>query len=193
MGYNWQQGDTEFFIDKKDFKTVTKLISDTLGIDESRHVGDALFEVGWHAVIKDGNIVDLNMDGQRLDEEPKVFNAIAPYVKAGSYIELVGEDLFRFRFYFDGEKCIEQEPVKVEWVGGDGMVGAAGMKITCPNDASHDRFVTVVHVTEDWIVNSKGEFEEVFEGGGGEVVHGPHPDNMYTCATCGANCKTEEG
>ena len=29
------------------------------------------------------------------------------------------------------------------------------MKVTCPKDHKHDRFETVVHVTEDWVVNNE--------------------------------------
>lgn len=66
------------------------------------------------------------------------------------------------------------------------------MKITCPNDPEHVRFVTVVHVTEDWIVGPGGEFEEVFEGGMTEVVQGPNTGNMFTRTMCGATCEAKD-
>lgn len=31
------------------------------------------------------------------------------------------------------------------------------MTATCPNDPAHKRFVTVAHVTEDWMVDEHGE------------------------------------
>ena len=59
------------------------------------------------------------------------------------------------------------------------------MKATCPNNKDHKQFVTVVHVTEDWVVDENGNFLEVF-GEEGEVVHGPDTGNTWTCLECGA-------
>lgn len=59
------------------------------------------------------------------------------------------------------------------------------MKAICPNNPKHDRFVTVAHVTEDWIVDSEGNLVEVSDTGG-EVVAPPDPDNTWTCCGCGA-------
>jgi len=61
------------------------------------------------------------------------------------------------------------------------------MKATCPKDPNHNRFVTVAHVTEDWIVDEAGNFIELAgKGGESEVVHGPNPGNTWECAECGA-------
>ena len=40
--------------------------------------------------------------------------AIAPYVEAGSYIEMYGEDGDKWRYVFDGKTVKEVYP-KVEW------------------------------------------------------------------------------
>jgi hypothetical protein len=60
------------------------------------------------------------------------------------------------------------------------------MKARCPNDASHKRFVTTAHVTEDWIVDERGEFLELADDGVGEVVHKPDSGNTWTCVECNA-------
>ena len=60
------------------------------------------------------------------------------------------------------------------------------MKAKCPTDPSHKRFTTVTHVTEDWVVDENGEYVESADSGVGEVVHGPDPDNTWTCNECGA-------
>jgi hypothetical protein len=65
------------------------------------------------------------------------------------------------------------------------------IKATCPKDPSHDQFVTVAHVTEDWVVDSEGDFIEVHEGNQGEVVAKPHPDNTWQCLLCGTEAEVE--
>jgi len=66
------------------------------------------------------------------------------------------------------------------------------MKARCPKDPTHDQFVTVAHVTEDWVVTSEGDFLEVHEGSECEVVAKPNWDNTWTCAYCGAEAIKEE-
>ena len=31
------------------------------------------------------------------------------------------------------------------------------MKVTCPKNPAHNRFITVAHVTEDWVVDEYGD------------------------------------
>ena len=38
-----------------------------------------------------------------------MFDAIAPFVEAGSYIVMIGEDLSTWCLYFDGEHCTEED------------------------------------------------------------------------------------
>ena len=63
------------------------------------------------------------------------------------------------------------------------------MTATCPNDPAHKRFVTVAHVTEDWMVDEHGEFLEVLSGGPQEVLARPLADNCWSCKECGAAAK----
>jgi hypothetical protein len=59
---------------------------------------------------------------------------------------------------------------------------------TCPTDPAHARFITTVHVTEDWIVDRQGNWIETAEASG-EVSFGPDPGNIWTCADCGAQAE----
>ena len=59
----------------------------------------------------------------------------------------------------------------------------------CKNSPHHKKFVTVTHVTEDWIVDQNGDFIEIFENSETEVVHGPNKDNVWTCVDCGCEAK----
>ena len=63
------------------------------------------------------------------------------------------------------------------------------MSARCPKNPDHKKFVTVVHVTEDWIVDSEGDFLEVHSDG--EVTCRPDPGNTWTCHTCGAEAEVE--
>lgn len=58
------------------------------------------------------------------------------------------------------------------------------MFATCPNNPSHERFYTVAHVMEEWVVDPHGEFIE--SGGCIEVTHPPNIDNVWVCVECGA-------
>lgn len=61
-----------------------------------------------------GNIVRLDFEGQSLGDDDKLFGAIAPFVKAGSYIEMIGEDGERWRWLFDGATMVEKNAT-VSW------------------------------------------------------------------------------
>ena len=58
------------------------------------------------------------------------------------------------------------------------------MYARCPNNASHLTFETTAYVGETWLVGPAGEWIETIETG--PILHHPHPDNLWTCATCGA-------
>jgi hypothetical protein len=58
------------------------------------------------------------------------------------------------------------------------------MHAKCPRNAGHNRFVTVAHVSEYWVVDETGEF--IDKRGDGQVTHRPHPDNIWICDECGA-------
>jgi hypothetical protein len=65
------------------------------------------------------------------------------------------------------------------------------MKATCPNDKKHDKFVTVAHVAEDWVVDPNGNFICEASNPDRQTVHGPTVGNTWTCYICGANAKVE--
>ncbi len=58
------------------------------------------------------------------------------------------------------------------------------MKAVCPKDPTHKQFVTVAYISQDWLVDEKGNFEEVF-GYESQTLHGPNFDNIWTCSICG--------
>jgi len=65
------------------------------------------------------------------------------------------------------------------------------MKIVCPDKPNHNRFSVTAHVTEEWIVNETGEFQEV-TGSSGEVLHRPDSQDYYVCIECNTQAKVTE-
>jgi hypothetical protein len=61
------------------------------------------------------------------------------------------------------------------------------MKAVCPNDPTHNRFITVAHVSQDWVVDEEGNFIE--EVATQEVVARPDVGNSWTCKVCGVEAK----
>lgn len=59
------------------------------------------------------------------------------------------------------------------------------MTIACPNDASHLEFRVSVRVTEEWLVDERGEFVRMFSEER-EAIKRPDPDSDYQCIACGA-------
>lgn len=59
------------------------------------------------------------------------------------------------------------------------------MKARCPNNPEHLRFVTVAHVSQDWMVDQDGIFLDEVPGEC-EVVAKPDKGNTWTCVECGA-------
>jgi hypothetical protein len=67
------------------------------------------------------------------------------------------------------------------------------MKATCPNNKKHKRFITTAHVMQEWVVDEKGNFLEVGDGGHNlEVSQDPDPANLWTCAICFAEATVED-
>ena len=63
----------------------------------------------------DGNIIDLEFHGDKLAyDEDQMFQAVAPYVKSGSYIEMDGEDGSRWRWKFQDGKW-KEVMAKLTW------------------------------------------------------------------------------
>ena len=55
-----------------------------------------------------GNINSIHFDGEKLGDDLVLFEAIAPYVKKGSFIEMGGEDGYIWRWVFNGKDCVKK-------------------------------------------------------------------------------------
>ena len=63
---------------------------------------------------ENGDITDIYFHGEKLGDDTIFLEAIAPYVEAGSYIEMQGEDGSIWRWVFDGRGVVEQA-AKIVW------------------------------------------------------------------------------
>jgi RNase P subunit RPR2 len=64
-------------------------------------------------------------------------------------------------------------------------MGSLQGRMICPNCGTNTTFVTTAHVTQDWEVDSEGEFISVVKECCDDM-HRPDVDNIWTCTKCGA-------
>jgi hypothetical protein len=64
----------------------------------------------WHPTVdKKGNITHIEFTGEKYGDDKIMFNMIAPYVEADSYVYMRGECGETFGWEFDGHKMKEFE------------------------------------------------------------------------------------
>jgi hypothetical protein len=64
------------------------------------------------------------------------------------------------------------------------------LKARCPKNKKHNRFVTVAHVAEDWVVDEKGNWMETI--GTLETTAPPNIHNTWACHFCGEEAIVED-
>jgi len=75
---------------------------------KARHIEDALEEWRWSVEFNErGDISSIGFEGEKLGDEDVLFNAIAPFVVEGSYIQMGGEDQYSWRWVFVDNRCVE--------------------------------------------------------------------------------------
>lgn len=76
---------------------------------------DAMWAWRWQIESDDlGDIYCIMFEGEKIGNDDILFGAIAPFVEAGSFIEMQGEDGAMWRWSFDGKTMTEQN-AKVTW------------------------------------------------------------------------------
>ena len=69
---------------------------------------DAIYAWRWECAKDDfGNVIALDFIGEKIGDDIILFQAIAPWVKSGSYIAIEGEDGYRWSWMFGDGKCKE--------------------------------------------------------------------------------------
>ena len=69
---------------------------------------ESLVAWGWQLMDSGDGTSWLECLGDALCDDRLLFDAIAPFVEAGSFIEMSGEDGTLWRWSFDGKRCEEQ-------------------------------------------------------------------------------------
>lgn len=70
---------------------------------------------------KEGDIDGIFFNGEKLGDDQTLFETLAPYVEAGSFIGMEGEDGAIWRWFFDGKNCFE-ESAEVDYDNHKGMI-----------------------------------------------------------------------
>jgi hypothetical protein len=124
MGYYMSQGNTAFSMKRENEKAALAAIRALSGkgphdggrfswVDENfatrcDNSHDIMDEWRWEPEYDDaGNVDNIEFTGEKLGQDKLLFDAIAPFVEPGSYIEMVGEDGARWKWKFDGKTCTE--------------------------------------------------------------------------------------
>ena len=75
---------------------------------------EAIEAWGWHIGMEKDEVTEIYFDSDKSGDERHLFDAMAPYVESGSFIEMSGEDDYIWRWKFDGRKCME-EGATLDW------------------------------------------------------------------------------
>jgi hypothetical protein len=122
MGYSATMTKCEFFMDlqhkQEALKAARGLEGHWVRASESskcRTIEELLEAWGYEAKTNfDGHIIGLGYVMEKLGDDLKMFLAIAPFVKSGSFVEMVGKDGASWRWVFDGTACVEKTGT-VDW------------------------------------------------------------------------------
>jgi hypothetical protein len=135
MGYCINQTEQKFTIEKKNIQPAWNALKDFFTkkgdlswvnasqVLKATFFEDALSECRWgiRTDATSGDICDIYFEGEKLGEDEKILNAIAPYVERGSFIGMSGEDNLQWRWVFDGQTCTELD-ADIDYVGYRDMV-----------------------------------------------------------------------
>jgi hypothetical protein len=133
MGYHMSQQFARFFVSKENADKAAKAIQalhgkETIHDGSGAHfswVDNKFYEIeGFEPLMSewrwevtendDGDFDSIEFVGEKSGDDLILFQAIAPFVKKGSYIEMQGEDGALWRWVFNGKTCQEVN-ARVEW------------------------------------------------------------------------------
>lgn len=116
MGYNVTLTDSKFFIADEDKRAAFKALKERFTFKEARCLEEALEAFSYTPEVdEEDNIVGIDRWCEKLGyDEDEMFSIIAPFVKSGSYIEMLGEDGERWRWIFN-DGTVEEKQAKTIW------------------------------------------------------------------------------
>lgn len=123
MSYTMQQRDSSLHISSEKVSPAFKALKDVCkerslfdGLKKAHHLEGATRAFGWELEFDDDeNVIGIELLKSYYDKEDELlFTTLAPYVKANSFIEMVGEDHDIWRWHFSGKECKSKKPA-VSW------------------------------------------------------------------------------
>ena len=149
MGYDMSQRESKFKIKAENMPLVLNTLNllseqapyqprghfafvDTPTLFSARTVEEQLKEWRWDPEFDNqGNIVELNFSCERLGDDKLLFDTLAPFVEAGSFINMTGEEGDVWRWYFTGAECLEQDgTVQYPAVPGGDIIDVVAKDVT---------------------------------------------------------------
>lgn len=125
MGYLMKQVNSNFLILNKNKNLAQEAIKnvascavlaeknymwvDNNEVSKSKTLEEAFDAWNWKIFIDNdsGDVFGISFLSEKLGDEEKLFETIAPYVEKDSFIEMTGEEGDRWRWFFDGKNCKE--------------------------------------------------------------------------------------
>lgn len=119
MGYSANMLSSQFYIENKNkraaYEAVKKEYDKEAWMRSCRTIEDVLYSSTYYVSLdSSNNITDIEFWGENTGHEDRIFSLIAPYVKDGSYIKMVGEDGDQWKWVFGNGKCEKVRPT-VTW------------------------------------------------------------------------------
>lgn len=118
MSSSMSQLNASFFLHKNFIAKALQAIKDLpdkdyIWVERSfrtiNNLPDILKAWGWQIIFSDDrDVSDIHFNGEKLGDEDDLFAAIAPFVREGSYIEMVGDEGYRWRWFFHNGKVFNQ-------------------------------------------------------------------------------------
>lgn len=126
MGYCISQGDSRFHIAASEVPKAFVALKQAAELLHSagksvrwvrlptlcaaRNLAEQLEEWRWRVdQAADGSITAVHFEGEKLGDDLRLWQLLAPFVQRGSFIVIHGEEGDTWRWYFDGRTCLEQQ------------------------------------------------------------------------------------
>lgn len=131
MSYCFEIKESAFFISSSNFGDAMKAVAATalnlppyqkkhkyvdMAYPEKDNLSDMLDCWGYVLELSGGNVVGITTENSNFGDEKVLFTALAPFVGAGSFIHMMGEDGSNWRWVFDGFTLKEQFAT-LKWEG----------------------------------------------------------------------------
>lgn len=78
-------------------------------LESTNNIVDLIYVFGWNCTLDDEGITTLLLENEKMGQELLLFQALAPFVDEGSYIEIQGECGDVWRWIFKDGECIEKQ------------------------------------------------------------------------------------